>query len=78
MKKFYVIGNPIKQSLSPTIFNYWFRKYKLEHTYEKKTIHEKNFNENVLKLINSEECAGINITVPYKNKILNIIKEIQE
>ena len=27
-KKFGIIGNPIKHSLSPILHNYWFEKYK--------------------------------------------------
>ena len=28
-KKFVIIGDPISHSLSPTMHNYWFKKYKL-------------------------------------------------
>ena len=38
MKKFIVIGNPIKHSLSPLVHNHWFEKNKVEASYEKKTI----------------------------------------
>ena len=30
MKKFFVIGNKVSKSLSPTIFNYWFKKYNID------------------------------------------------
>ena len=33
MKKFYVIGSQTSKSLSPTIFNYWFKKYKINAEY---------------------------------------------
>ena len=33
MKKFFVIGNNTTQSLSPTIFNYWFKKYNIDAKY---------------------------------------------
>ena len=29
MKKAYVIGKNASKSLSPTIFNYWFKKYNI-------------------------------------------------
>ena len=32
-KKFGIIGNPIKHSLSPVLHNYWFEKYGLNATY---------------------------------------------
>ena len=32
-KKFGIIGNPIKHSLSPVLHNYWFQKYKIEAVY---------------------------------------------
>ncbi len=34
-KKFVVIGNPIKHSLSPFLHNYWFKKLKLNCEYKK-------------------------------------------
>ena len=32
-KKFGIIGNPIKHSLSPVLHNYWFDKYGLDASY---------------------------------------------
>ena len=32
--KFAIIGNPISHSLSPTMHNYWFKKYKINAEYE--------------------------------------------
>jgi shikimate dehydrogenase len=32
-KKFGIIGNPIKHSLSPVLHNYWFEKYTLDADY---------------------------------------------
>ena len=33
IKKFGIIGNPIKHSLSPVLHNYWFKKYKIDANY---------------------------------------------
>ena len=38
MKKYLVIGNPIKHSLSPKLHNYWIKKYNIDAVYEKKKI----------------------------------------
>ena len=35
MNNYFVIGNPIDHSLSPSIHNYWFKKNKINGTYEK-------------------------------------------
>ena len=32
-KKFGIIGNPIKHSLSPVLHKYWFEKYDLDASY---------------------------------------------
>ena len=32
-KKFGIIGNPIKHSLSPVLHEYWFDKYDLDASY---------------------------------------------
>ena len=45
MKKFLVIGNPIKHSLSPQLHNYWIKENKINATYDKKLI-----NENVVEI----------------------------
>ena len=36
--KLYVIGKPIKHSLSPIIHNFWIDRYNLKTKYEKKEI----------------------------------------
>jgi shikimate dehydrogenase len=70
MKKYLVIGNPIKHSSSPLIHNYWFKKYNLtEYTYEKKKIEEKDL-KTIVDQIRNDELLGANITVPFKKKII--------
>ena len=45
--KFAIIGNPISHSLSPTMHNYWFKKYKINAEYELLNI-DKSQIENVI------------------------------
>ena len=70
MKKFFgIIGDPIKHSLSPTLHNYWFEKYKVDASYSIIQIKE-NELKNIIKKIKDKELSGINITLPYKQKIV--------
>ena len=70
MKKYLVIGNPIKHSLSPLIHNYWIGKYHLaDSVYEKREVEEKDL-EIIVKEIRNDEIIGINVTVPFKKKII--------
>ena len=69
MKKYLVIGNPIDHSLSPKLHNYWIKKNNLNASYEKKLISENDIG-NIISKIKSEEITGINVTVPFKNKVV--------
>ena len=70
MKKCYVIGNPIKHSLSPIIFNYLFKKNNINAKYSK--YNPKNETD-FFKFIKNENFYGLNITIPYKQKAYKII-----
>ena len=67
--KFAIIGNPISHSLSPTMHNYWFKKYKINAEYELLKI-DKTDIPNVINKIKNKEIRGINVTLPYKNLII--------
>ena len=69
MKKYLVIGNPIEHSLSPKLHNFWLRKNKIDAIYEKKLLNE-NEIENIILKIRSNELHGVNVTVPYKNTVV--------
>tara|TARA_B100000674_G_C37795970_1_gene894045 strand:+ start:172 stop:999 length:828 start_codon:yes stop_codon:yes gene_type:complete len=69
MKKFCIIGNPISHSLSPILHNYWFSKYKIDAEYNLLEIDEKEIKK-TLEKISSGEISGINITLPFKQKVI--------
>ena len=69
-KKFGIIGRPIKHSLSPVLHNYWFKKYGLNASYTTIEAEDKDL-EDVIKKIREHELAGINVTLPFKQKIIN-------
>ena len=68
-KKFGIIGNPIKHSLSPVLHNYWFEKYKIDAEYSIIEAEDKDLTD-VVKKIKNKDLSGINITLPFKQKIV--------
>ena len=74
-KQFAIIGNPISHSLSPVLHNYWFEKYNIEANYVLLDINEKEL-ESVVKKVRNKELNGINVTLPYKQKIIPFIDQL--
>ena len=64
-KKYGIIGNPIKHSLSPTLHNYWFEKYKIDANYSIIEI-ETNELPNLINRIKTETELGEYLNLPVK------------
>ncbi len=75
MKKYLVIGNPIEHSLSPKLHNYWIKKNKIDAIYDKKLINEVDI-ENIISQVKKEDIHGINVTVPFKQKVIPFVDEL--
>ena len=69
IKKFGIIGKPIKHSLSPVLHNYWFEKYEINANYSIIDVNEDNLKDVVSK-IKDKALSGLNITLPYKQRIV--------
>jgi shikimate dehydrogenase len=66
MKKFAVIGNPIKHSLSPQIHSEFARQHSIDLTYEKILADDDiNFTSIIENLI-IKGFSGVNVTLPFK------------
>tara|TARA_A100000164_G_C21820543_1_gene730115 strand:- start:145 stop:975 length:831 start_codon:yes stop_codon:yes gene_type:complete len=74
-KKFLIIGNPLNHSLSPVLHEYWFRKYNIKAEYLLSEIKESEIGV-VLDKIKNDEISGINITLPYKKKVIPFLHKI--
>ena len=74
-KKFGIIGKPIKHSLSPVLHKYWFKKYNINAEYEIIEVDDKKLPD-IIKKIKQGDYAGINVTLPFKQKIINHIDKI--
>ncbi len=74
-KTFAIIGDPVAHSLSPVLHNYWFRKYKINAEYELLNVKGEEIG-NVVKKIRNEEISGVNVTLPYKQKVIHYIDQL--
>ena len=75
-KKFGIIGNPIKHSLSPVLHNYWFEKYKIDASYSIIDIKDENELPGLITQLRNKKISGINVTLPYKQKIVSPVDTI--
>ena len=70
-----IIGNPLKQSLSPFLHNYWIDQYKLSSYYLPLPI--KNI-KNIKSSLKAFNFLGLNVTIPYKKKIIKYLDSIDK
>ena len=69
MKKYLVIGNPIDHSLSPKLHNFWIKQNNIDAIYNKKKLNDDEI-KNLILDIRKNKISGINVTVPFKNKVI--------
>ena len=77
MENHLIIGNPISHSLSPKLHNYWFKKNNIDASYEKICINENEISK-IIKKIKNKEIYGMNVTVPFKQKIIPFLETQSE
>ena len=75
MKKYLVIGNPIRHSLSPRLHNYWFKEKNIDAVYEKKQVEEGDI-EGIISEMRNGKIDGINVTVPFKKSVIPFLDEL--
>ena len=78
MKKFYVIGNKVSKSMSPTIFNYWFKKYNIKAKYDFLELNKKNFDQKIKSILKEKNLGGLNITIPFKKSIIKHLDRLEK
>ena len=77
MKKYLVIGNPIDHSLSPKLHSHWIKKNNLKATYDKKLLGQNEIEKLILEVRN-EKIHGLNVTVPFKKKVIPFLDELSD
>jgi shikimate dehydrogenase len=73
VKNFFVIGDQTSKSLSPLIFNHWFKKYNIQAKYSFLEVTKKNFNSEIVKKLNDKNTQGLNVTIPFKKDIIKYL-----
>jgi shikimate dehydrogenase len=73
MKNFFVIGDQASKSLSPLIFNHWFKKYNIHAKYSFLEVTKKNFNSEIVKKLNDKKTQGLNVTIPFKKDVIKYL-----
>ena len=77
MKKHLIIGDPISHTLSPKLHNYWFKQNNIDAIYEKHRPQENEIKD-ILHQIKSGLIWGMNVTVPFKKKVIPFIEKLSE
>ena len=75
MKKYLVIGNPIKHSLSPKLHNHWLKENNIDALYDKKEIKESDVL-GIIDEIKKDKINGINVTVPFKKTVISFLDQL--
>ncbi len=70
-----LIGNPVSHSLSPIMHNAAIKYLGLDLIYFSIPCNEKDF-EIVIRSLSKINCKGINVTIPFKEKVLNYCSKI--
>lgn len=73
-KQFYLFGNPIAHSMSPTLHNSGFRELGLPHEYS--LLETPTFNEQIKEAIAAADFGGASVTIPYKLDIISLLDEL--
>jgi len=72
-----VIGNPIAHSKSPLLHGHWLRTYGLPGHYVPLHVESEDLEE-TLRLLPRMGFVGVNITIPYKERVIEIADKVTD
>lgn len=72
-----VIGWPIVHSRSPSIHRYWLKRYDIDGTYDRVAVRP-NELAGVIETLRGDGYRGLNVTVPHKEAVLDLVNEADE
>lgn len=77
MDQYFVVGNPIKQSKSPTIHQLFAQQTKQQLNYDKHLIEQGDFYQTIMQFKN-DNIKGVNVTAPFKEEAFELCDELSE
>ncbi|MEZ5690080.1 MAG: shikimate dehydrogenase [Rickettsiales bacterium] len=78
IKKAGVIGFPVAHSLSPRLHNYWLKKYNIKGEYKAYPVESENLGKFIGKLRIDKDFAGVNLTIPHKQAVIEFLDEVDD
>jgi pentafunctional AROM polypeptide len=73
-RQFFLLGNPIKHSMSPTLHNTGFELLGLPHHYQ--IFETETVNDEIKALLVAPNFGGASVTIPYKLEIIPLLDEL--
>jgi len=73
-----VVGWPLTYTMSPAIHNRQIEKFNINSCYLPFRIEPNQLKETFLGFRSIENMLGLNITIPYKEKVISLIDELDE
>ena len=77
IKKFGILANPAKHSLSPVMFNAAFKTKGIDAEYGKFEIPE-NQLANFLEQVKHEPISGLSVSLPYKEVVIEYLNYVDD
>ena len=75
--KLYLIGHPVKHSVSPRIYTRAFKELGINAAYDLIDVDEQGLPAIVAELRGSEDCLGFNVTIPHKVRVKHLLDSIK-
>lgn len=72
-----VLGYPVKHSLSPSMHNAAFKALKINAEYRLFKVRPQDL-ENFLESLSERNIHGLNVTIPYKEKVMPFLKKLSD
>ncbi|MCS7232661.1 MAG: shikimate dehydrogenase [Synergistetes bacterium] len=73
-----IVGYPLSKSLSPKLHNACFRKLGLDYLYLPIEVREEGYLEGIVKGMSYFNFVGFNVTIPWKEKVIDFLNELDE